>query len=208
MIDSTPSLAISVKEPTSLVKPSFSLSLFKKFPAIINYKNPNPQIDFENSPFYVLDKSESWNDKSTPKRAALSAFGIGGTNAHAILEEYRSPISRTQYVHPEGSAFLIPLSAKKEHVLKDYAQHLLNFLNESEQAVDISELAYTLQTGRKEMEFRAAFVIQSIDDLSAALQAFLENKKSDLYFYGNINSDKKSVEVLEDDEDFSELIKH
>ena len=56
-------------------------------PPSLNFKTPNPQIDFAGSPFYVNDKLQPWDTNGTPRRAGVSSFGVGGTNAHVVLEE-------------------------------------------------------------------------------------------------------------------------
>ncbi|NJM14575.1 MAG: AMP-binding protein, partial [Bacteroidales bacterium] len=189
-----------------------AVSLYhKKFPPIINFTSPNPQIDFKNSPFYVLDKEESWSNEQYPKRAALSSFGIGGTNAHAILEEYAPPIIVVEgFGH--DMQYAIPLSAQKEEVLLEYAQNLLTFLRDNEDGmhrpIKLSEMAFTLQTGRKVMKHRVVFVVNTLSDLALGLGSFIENKKTDAYFHGNASTGKKPVEALEEDEDYKELIKH
>ncbi|TQV86004.1 non-ribosomal peptide synthetase [Aliikangiella coralliicola] len=197
-----------------------ALSLYhKKFPALINYSKPNPQIDFENSPFYVADKEQSWTNGRSPKRAALSSFGIGGTNTHAILEEYPVTSSAdSQSNNPSATnaarKYLVPLSAKKETVLKDYAESLKVFLvNTKRKNIDLTRLAYTLQTGRKAMEHRVIFVVKELDELLAALSCFIENKRSPDYFTGNTLTHNQSDAILEgetlaEDEDFQELINH
>ena len=186
-----------------------AMSLYhKKFPSIINYTSPNPQIDFESSPFYVSDREESWSEDQYPKRAAISSFGIGGTNAHAILEEYtRSGTSAN--ISPDPALYVIPLSAQKEDILKEYAQKLLAFLaGRKADQIKLYEMAYTLQTGRKEMRYRVVFVIRNTEELADELEAFIENKKSDGYFEGDVNTGRKPAESLEEDEDYQELIKH
>ncbi|WP_337886323.1 polyketide synthase, partial [Fischerella thermalis] len=59
----------------------------KQIPPSLHFQQPNPQIDFANSPFYVNTKLTEWKTDGTPRRAGVSSFGIGGTNAHVILEE-------------------------------------------------------------------------------------------------------------------------
>ena len=59
----------------------------KLLPPTLNFETPNPQIDFENSPFYVNAKLSEWQTNGSPLRAGVSSFGFGGTNAHVILEE-------------------------------------------------------------------------------------------------------------------------
>jgi acyl transferase domain-containing protein len=53
----------------------------------LHFETPNPEIDFENTPFYVNTKLTPWKNEKYPLRAGVSSFGIGGTNAHAVLEE-------------------------------------------------------------------------------------------------------------------------
>nr|WP_225942238.1 polyketide synthase [Sporosarcina limicola] len=69
-----------------LIKTALALK-YKEIPPSLHFKEPNPEIDFENSPFYVCSRNSPWDTKNTPRRAGVSSFGIGGTNAHIILEE-------------------------------------------------------------------------------------------------------------------------
>jgi amino acid adenylation domain-containing protein len=65
-----------------------TLALKHRFiPASLHYREPNPNIDFARSPFYVTAEGQPWRAGSTPRRAGVSSYGIGGTNAHVILEE-------------------------------------------------------------------------------------------------------------------------
>ena len=57
------------------------------FPPTLHFKKPNPKFDLENSPFYVNPKLRQWNSEEKPRRAGVSAFGVGGTNAHVVLEQ-------------------------------------------------------------------------------------------------------------------------
>jgi len=58
----------------------------RTLPASLHYREPNPNIDFSSTPFFVVDSTRSWNPDG-PRRAGVSAFGVGGTNAHVVLEE-------------------------------------------------------------------------------------------------------------------------
>ena len=69
-----------------LIKVAMSLHN-EQIPATLHYENPNPQIDFANSPFYVCDKNQEWKRSEQPRRGGVSSFGVGGTNAHILLEE-------------------------------------------------------------------------------------------------------------------------
>ena len=59
----------------------------RMMPPSLHFEKPNPEIDFANSPFYVNTKLSEWKTDTFPRRAGVSAFGIGGTNAHVIVEE-------------------------------------------------------------------------------------------------------------------------
>jgi iturin family lipopeptide synthetase A len=82
---------------TGLIKTILALK-YKQIPPSLHFQEPNPKIDFENSPFYVNTTNKPWESNGSPLRAGVSAFGIGGTNAHVILEEA-----------PEGTRGLAPL---------------------------------------------------------------------------------------------------
>ena len=57
------------------------------FPPTLHFQRPNPKLDLENSPFFLNAKSKEWKPSQGPRRAGVSAFGVGGTNAHVILEQ-------------------------------------------------------------------------------------------------------------------------
>ena len=59
----------------------------RQLPASLHFQKPNPQIDFQNSPFYVNGALTDWKSDGRPRRAGVTSLGIGGTNAHVILEE-------------------------------------------------------------------------------------------------------------------------
>ena len=84
-----------------LIKAALSLH-HERIPPSINFQAPNPQIDFAASPFYVNTELRSWERTDRPRRAAVSAFGFGGTNAHIVLEEAPLPAPLPQA--PEGRA--------------------------------------------------------------------------------------------------------
>ena len=71
-----------------------------ELPPSLHFHTPNPQVDLADSPFYVVDKARPWPDDNGPRRAAVSSFGIGGTNSHAVLEEAPRSESRASVVVP------------------------------------------------------------------------------------------------------------
>lgn len=191
-----------------LIKLSLCLNQ-NAFPPLINYSQPNQQIDFASSPFYALTEKQSWVSSSNPKRAALSSFGIGGTNTHAILEEFPRRLASEKCIERDHYLYIIPLSAKGNDVLIDYVTELLHYLSgDKEQAFSLADIAFTLQTGRKEMQHRVVFVVETLDALLFELRAFIENQSSSNYIYRVIEQDKQEQEPLAADEDFQELIQH
>src|SRR5262249_41614190 len=64
----------------------------RQFPASLNFQKANPQIDFQNSPFYVNTSLAEWKSDDEPRRAGVTSLGIGGTNAHVVLEEAPDPV--------------------------------------------------------------------------------------------------------------------
>ncbi len=97
--DTTPHIALgSVKSQightkaaagiAGLIKTALALH-HKVLPPTINVTKPSPKFDFDQSAFYVNIEARPWlRNGDTPRRAGVSAFGFGGTNFHAVLEEY------------------------------------------------------------------------------------------------------------------------
>jgi len=141
-----------------LIKTALSL-YHKQLPATLHYKEPNPQIPFTTSPFFVNDKFRDWNTDQLPRRAGVSSFGVGGTNAHLILEEAPTVLSTS----PERSKHLITLSAKTETALASRIDQLKNYL-ENDSEVLIADVASTLQTGRYSFNHRWFATVANRED--------------------------------------------
>ena len=127
----------------------------------------NPNIEFQQSPFYLQHGLAEWPaSPAHPRRALINSFGAGGVNACLLVEEYAveefaaaaAPVSR------DSGPFLLTLSARNEERLRDYAGRLLAQLR-SEPSVDLATLCYSLQTGRESMEERLAVVIRDVPEL-------------------------------------------
>jgi amino acid adenylation domain-containing protein len=88
-------------------------------PKTLHFVSPNPKIDFEHSPFRVLSEHKRWPRTQTPRRAGVSAFGVGGTNAHVILEE--APVTSPD---PSRGKHLLLLSARSDGALEAQAKQL------------------------------------------------------------------------------------
>ncbi|BAY34384.1 beta-ketoacyl synthase [Nostoc carneum NIES-2107] len=149
----------------------------QKIPASLHFEQPNPQIDFVNSPFYVNTQLTDWQTNDTPRRAGVSSFGIGGTNAHVILEEapFVEQGSSSLKAFPQGGAeerrreyqFLV-ISAKTATALETATQNLANYLQQN-QDLNVADVAYTLAVGRKALEHRRILVCQNLENAIAIL---------------------------------------
>lgn len=149
----------------SLVKTVLALE-HKQIPASLNCETPNPNIDFANSPFYVNTKLREWTSNEGPLRAGVSAFGIGGTNVHIVLEE--APIVKS----PPSSRphQLLVLSARTSSALETVISNLAEHVEQNSD-LNAADLAFTYQAGRRAFEHRCAIVYRDSADLVKALQA-------------------------------------
>lgn len=139
----------------------------KQIPPSLNFENPNPRIEFANSPFYVNDKLTEWTAGEMPRRAGVNSFGIGGTNAHVILEEAPS-IQSSGASRPEH---LLVLSARTSVALDSATTNLLEHFKQHAD-LNLADAAYTLQVGRKPFDHRRTLVCRDLDDAVMALETF------------------------------------
>jgi acyl transferase domain-containing protein/NADPH:quinone reductase-like Zn-dependent oxidoreductase/acyl carrier protein len=139
----------------------------RQMPPSLHFDTPNPEIDFASSPFFVNASLREWVSKETPRRAAITALGAGGTNCHVILEEAPPQAASSS---PSDAAELLVLSAKTATALDAAAARLATHL-ESEPGLDLSDVAYTLQVGRQVLTHRRALVCHGRDEAIQLLRA-------------------------------------
>ena len=177
-----PTIAAGV---AGVIKVALSLKN-EKMPATVHYSKPNPRIDFENSPFYVVSHLTDWNRRNGVRRAGVSAFGFGGTNGHAILEE--APVQ-----DPSGGSRprnLIFLSSKTNAALDRMTDNLAHYF-EKHNDTNVADAAYTLQSGRSSFNYRrfivcgdsvdAAEKLKNLDPKSSGTR-FIETKEPEVVF--------------------------
>ncbi|MBB5315458.1 hybrid non-ribosomal peptide synthetase/type I polyketide synthase [Tunturibacter empetritectus] len=144
-----------------------ALSLKKAtLPPLANFESANPNIDFEDSPFYVNRELSPWRSDG-PRRAGVSAFGVGGVNAHVVLEEAPAlqPLAATL-----RSAQLLCVSARSQSALPVAIGNLARYIKEHPE-VPLEDVGYTLAVGRKAFDHRAAFVFAGAEDAIAKLSS-------------------------------------
>ena len=165
----------------SIIKTTLALKN-RKIPPSINFAEPNPELHLSESPFYVPTKLTEWTNGDKPRTAGISSFGIGGTNAHCVLQqapENTSAKSQQEY-------HLIPVSAKTETALNNLKKNLVNHFIHHE--CNIADVSYTLLEGRKRFKYRSAMfctsssgVIENLIDTPAQKVRFSQPKIAYLF---------------------------
>ncbi len=138
-----------------------------EIPPSLHYRSANPQIAFDRTPFFVNDRLRPWPQRAHPRRAAVSAFGVGGTNAHVVLEQ--AP-PQAQAAPARRAQQLLPLSAKTDGALRRAALRLADFLDANPHAV-LADVAHTLQQGRKALRHRLSVTASTLDAAARQLRA-------------------------------------
>jgi len=148
-----------------LIKTVLSLT-HRQIPPLLHFRSPNPQIDLENSPFYITAELRDWESPDGgPLRAGVSAFGVGGTNAHVVIEEAPGGASS-----PSGrSGQLLTLSAKSARAVERAKETLAERL-EQDPGANVADVAYTLSMGRHGFEHRWSAVCRDVPDAIRALR--------------------------------------
>src|SRR5439155_23512231 len=135
----------------------------RQLPPSLHFTEANPDIDFPGTPFYVNTRLREWTSDG-PRRAVVMSTGMGGTNAHVVLEEAPEPAAPTDARPPH----LLVLSAKTETALDQATHRLRDFLNGND-SVNMSDVAYTLQIGRKALPHRRCLVCVDREDAITTL---------------------------------------
>ena len=151
---------------TGLIKTVLALE-HKLVPPSLNFHTPNPEIDFDGSPFYVNTALREWDQSKGPRRAGVSSFGLGGTNCHVILEE--APPLESSAVFNRRNHYLIPVSAKNSVALEEMCDALGRHLSQVP-ANRLDDVAFTYQVGRKTYPHRRVLMAGSREQIIEAFQ--------------------------------------
>ncbi|WP_277397938.1 non-ribosomal peptide synthetase/type I polyketide synthase [Paraburkholderia sp. Ac-20340] len=136
-----------------------------KIPATLHFASANPRLELESSPFWVNNTLTDWPSAATPRRAAVSSFGIGGTNAHVILQE--APPAAARSGESDQAFQVLTLSAKSASALDAMTNNLASYLRDHPDA-RLADIACTLQLGRTDFPHRRVVVS---DRVAGALEA-------------------------------------
>ena len=139
----------------------------KQIPPTLHYERANPKLEIEGSAFYVSDRLREWERDGSPRRAGVSSFGMGGTNAHVILEEWEEEERGAE----SGEEQVLVWSARNERALRETERQLGEWLGRSREEVKLADVTYTLQQGRRELEYRGMVVSGAKQEAAEALQS-------------------------------------
>ncbi len=166
-----------------IIKASLSLHN-EQIPGTMHFRNINPKIDIDNSPFIVTSELTDWERGEKPRLAGVSSFGFGGTNVHVVLEE--APQIEQSLDSPRPYQLML-LSGKSKSSLDQLTSDFSTFMQSSRPVP--ADAAYTLMTGRKNHGHRRFVLGKSPDHISENSVTLYPN------FSGYIYCDVKNREV-------------
>lgn len=134
-------------------------------PPLAGFTKLNSQIRLEDSPFYIITKAKPWQSEWGIRRAGISSLGMGGTNAHVIVEQ----APETEASDDTVKIRILPISGKTIYSLEENRKRLKEFLKQHPEE-KLGDVAYTLSLGRKEFLYRDAVVSSSVEDAIEQLE--------------------------------------
>jgi len=192
----------------------------RRLPPSANFETPNEHLDLDASPFFVNTVARDWTSPDGAARhAAISSFGFSGTNAHLVLAEHVPAAARPSAaaidppMAPEAG-FVVPLSARTPEQLLRKAADLRESLQAGsvgDCAYDMAALAYSLQCHRDAMEERLGFVARTVQDVIAALDAYIDAAAANRplphgVLAAHVRQGRESVRLLNEDAAMAALV--
>ncbi len=185
---------------------------------VMHGKILNPNIHFEETPFYVQKETQDWNptidDKKIPRRAGISSFGAGGANAHIVVEEYSDNeginSSFPSEIHTSEPVIVL-ISARTKKQLEKQVKNLQRFLHYksamTNSLVHLPSLAFTLQVGREAMDERLGLIVSSLAGLEKKLEDFLAgSREREGMYLGQVKRDKENLSMFIVDKDLQQAM--
>jgi acyl transferase domain-containing protein/thioesterase domain-containing protein len=149
----------------SLIKVSLALR-HQLIPATLNFSRPNSRFDLDKTPFQVMAQPKIWPRSAAPRRAAVNSLGVGGTNAHVIVEEP----PRIASIAPAQTLQVLALSARTPASLDRLKARWSDFLADAPADFSIADAAFTTQEGRRGFAHRCAIVARDVQELASTLE--------------------------------------
>lgn len=177
---------------TGLIKTVLSIN-HKTIPPTCNFSEANPLLELSTSPFKVNNHAIKWETSpDKPRIAGVSSFGIGGTNAHVIVQETPEVIHPVDESKHSDDILVLPISAKSIGALTTYLTDLADFIKNSSDTT-LRNIAYTLQHGRASFQFRTVLIAKESDRASIAGQ--LEKLSAGLSQLKDINDQQRFLKT-------------
>ncbi|MEJ8302652.1 SDR family NAD(P)-dependent oxidoreductase [Saccharibacillus sacchari] len=183
----------------SVLKVLLSLK-HKKLPPNVNFQRQNSHIEFEKTPFQVVEKLEDWPAIQTPRRAGVSSFGFSGTNAHLLIEEAPAPKKLEAF---DYNYFIVPLSAKSKKSHESALSNFYNWLTINKDEYRLADIAYSLQTSRAHFSHHTVLLVQSTEELLMKLRRLLENEMEDGVHQFHVK--QNAIKLSEEDNEFKQF---
>ncbi|QWF78546.1 type I polyketide synthase [Amycolatopsis sp. CA-230715] len=163
-------------------------------PKTLHVEQPSSHVDWDSGAVSLLTENASWPETPRSRRAAVSSFGISGTNAHAIVEQAPPEEAAEESTEATKRPAVLPwvLSGKTEQALRAQADRLLSVVD----GLDELDAAYSLATTRAALEHRAVLVGAERDDLVAGLRALADGSASSALVQGVAQGSRGKSAVL------------
>ncbi|MFF7642523.1 SDR family NAD(P)-dependent oxidoreductase [Streptomyces canus] len=153
-----------------------------EMPRSLYAERPSRHVDWSDGAVRLLDRARPWPERDRPRRAAVSSFGIGGTNAHVIIEEPGEAEEAAPQPQPvrsgQGSVTSWLVGGSDEAGLRAHARELATALADVEGEAAALDVAYSLATTRAPLQRRAAVLARGTDGLLAGLRELAEGTDS------------------------------
>ncbi|QFG24790.1 SDR family NAD(P)-dependent oxidoreductase [Actinomadura sp. WMMB 499] len=150
----------------------------QRLPRSLHADEPSAEVDWESGAVELLTEARDWPAVDRPRRAAVSSFGISGTNAHVIIQQAPEKPALEITQKPAGDALIAwPLSAKSEPALRAYARQLRTWLAEHPHT-DLNDIGYSLAATRTTFDHRAIITGTTTQDFEKALNALTTGRQA------------------------------
>lgn len=162
-----------------------------KIPPLLNFNASNPKINFSNGPFYISKKLQNWMPGSAPRRAGVNSLGIGGTNAHVILEEAPSvpTVLESESVEAKDSKQIFTISAQTDSALSELVQRYIDFLSSNLNS-SLPAICENVNHGRVHFKVRLAVTGTSVAEMRDKLICFQKDQSAVGVWYGKVKNQK------------------
>ncbi|WP_280429599.1 beta-ketoacyl synthase N-terminal-like domain-containing protein [Nocardia brasiliensis] len=168
-------------------------------PPSLHYSEPNPDIDFTAGPFAVVTEPTPWAPTGLPRRAGVTARGLGGGNAHVVLEQPPSPLPRAVTAQPQ----VLVLSAHTPAALDELTARLAGWFADQPE-LELADVAWTLQVGRRLHGHRRYAVVRDRQDALRVLNGAAPER----LVTGDHARDARAVALLVRETADTEVLRH